>query len=133
MSIYLYPDQIRLIFLSSTDSRTRLNRAAKVNELLVKLPNLNTLDLGFSGDARSFPTLAFAFKTFPSVSKLTLRDWPFDHDGPMSIQHQLNFATLKHLKLLYGYVLRAFHIFLLLLTEIEWISQRRLTRIPMDI
>lgn len=105
--------KIILISTSLTDSQMRLYQGVKVNDLLVNLPSLNTLDLCFNGHTSFFPNSPFAFKAFPSVSKLTLRDWPFHYDGPMSVQHQLGFATLKHLKLQHGYVSRDVHTFLL--------------------
>ena len=84
--------------------QVRLSRVLGFRDLIVNLPSLNVLELGFKNSEWDLHPTAFEVIVFPSVACLTLRDWPFHLSGPTRFHHRLDHARLKHLRLDGGYV-----------------------------
>ncbi|KAG7005860.1 hypothetical protein G7Y79_00017g042420 [Physcia stellaris] len=83
--------------------RTRPKQAMEYKDLIVSLPVLDSLEMFYNHYHDSTtPTSVFEFHTFPSVSSLVLRYWPFYFDGPKAIQHQIDCAKLDNLQLSFG-------------------------------
>lgn len=83
---------------------SQLNQAFDFKDLIVSLPGLDSLEISVY-DNSTLPASVFEFHTFPSISRLSLQNWPFKLDGPKAIQHQLDCAKLESLSLTCGYVL----------------------------
>lgn len=96
--------QLTLVLYVAEPSRSK--QTMEFKDLIVSLPSLNSLEIrNMYYQYSMLPVSLFDFHNFPSVSSLSLQDWPFILDGPKAIQHQIDCAKLDNLSLTSGYVL----------------------------